>query len=91
MFFKVGSSVLLCFLPEITRNEKALPPHYAEGPMHLAFEVPFNDYETIKQEVISAGIEIIHEQSWQNGMYHSFYFHDMDNHVLEIVPEGMWD
>ena len=90
-FFRVGSSVLLCFIPEVTKNETTLPPHFAYGPQHIAFEVDLADYEDIKNQVRDSGIEIIHEQPWQKGKYESFYFLDPDKHVLEIVPTGMWD
>ena len=39
VFFRAGTSVLLCFLPEASQQESELPPHYATGPAHLAFEV----------------------------------------------------
>jgi catechol 2,3-dioxygenase-like lactoylglutathione lyase family enzyme len=88
-FFRAGSSVLLCFLPEVTRLEPVLPPHFAHGPQHLAFEVPQADYEATKATLAAKGIAIIHEQEWAGG-FRSFYFHDPDGHVLEVVPVGMW-
>ena len=39
VFFKCGDSVLLCFLTEVTKNDSNLPPHYAYGKQHIAFEV----------------------------------------------------
>ena len=33
---------------------------------------------------------MIHEETWRAGVK-SFYFHDPDGHVLEVVPKGMWD
>ena len=90
-FFRVGSSVLLCFLPEITRVEKILPPHYAEGPQHIAFEVTKEDYSSIKSQIVKADIKICHVKEWKNGDLESFYFYDPDGHVLEVVPEGLWD
>ncbi|MEM9326357.1 MAG: VOC family protein [Bacteroidota bacterium] len=90
VFLRAGSSVLLCFDPVATKAETQLPPHFAEGHQHLAFEVPQDRYETSKDEIISKGIEIIFEQQWSEGLY-SFYFLDPDEHVLEIVPAGLWD
>lgn len=90
VFFRVGNDVLLCFISAITKNETSLPPHYAEGKQHIAFEVSRLDYESTKQAISNNNIPIIHEQSWQRD-YKSFYFEDPDGHVLEIVPEGMWD
>ena len=70
--------------------EKKLPPHYAIGRQHIALEVPAAQYEKTKQEVIEAGIEVVHYEPW-GSRYESFYFYDPDGHVLEIVPAGMWD
>lgn len=90
IFFKAGSSVLLCFIAGATKQEETLPPHFGEGNMHIAFEVPVEKYEEIKADILSTGIEIEHEQQWGKD-YCSFYFRDPDGHSLEIVPEGMWD
>lgn len=90
IFLKVGSSVLLCFIADTTENEKALPVHYGKGKMHIAFEVPKENYREAKAWIRSKGIEIEHEQHWFKD-YHSFYFRDPDGHSLEIVPKGMWD
>ncbi len=89
VFFRAGESVLLCFDPAVTKEEKVLPPHHAEGHQHLAFEVPAAEYEQTKTNVIKSGIEIIFEQEWPRGL-RSFYFLDPDEHVLEIVPSGLW-
>ncbi|MEX2364746.1 MAG: VOC family protein, partial [Balneolaceae bacterium] len=77
IFFKAGASVLLCFISDTTRKEKNLPAHYGEGKMHLAFEVPEENYESVKKWIQSKGIEIEHEQKWKKGV-RSFYFRDPD-------------
>lgn len=90
VFFRAGSSVLLCFIPEVTKVEQDLPPHYATGPQHIAFEVPKETYTAWKEKIALAGVKIIHNQIW-NDQLQSFYFHDPEGNLLEIVPEGMWD
>jgi len=90
VFFRVGSSVLLIFNPEVTRNEKDLPPHFGSGKMHVAFEVKQEDYISTREKILSKGVKIIHEQDWPGG-FKSFYFSDPDEHLLEIVESGMWD
>ncbi len=89
VFFRAGTSVLLCFIAGKTKDDPDLPPHYGSGHLHMAFEVSPADYETWKEKVGRAGITVIHEATWRGG-HRSFYFHDPDGHVLEIVPEGMW-
>lgn len=88
IFFRVGTTVLLCFIPDVTKQENTLPPHWAYGQQHIAFEV--DDYPTCKMELVSAGIRITHTQDWPNNK-ESAYFDDPFGHVLEIVPKGLWD
>jgi catechol 2,3-dioxygenase-like lactoylglutathione lyase family enzyme len=90
VFFKVGSSVLLCFNPDDSKLKTSPPPHYAEGNQHFAFEVSVDDYEKCKVKIKNLGIEIIDKLVWKSGQ-ESFYFNDPENNVLEIVPEGVWD
>ena len=90
IFFKAGTSMLLCFLPEVTKAEQNLPPHYAYGKQHIAFEVSAAVYNKWKKQLLSKEIKIIHQQHWRDDL-HSFYFEDPNGHLLEIVPEGIWD
>lgn len=90
IFFRCGSSVLLCFLPEVTKKEPTLPPHFAEGKQHIAFEVTASDYEQTKSKLLDKGIGITHIQDWGDGL-ESFYFDDPFGHVLEVVPKGIWE
>ena len=89
-FFRAGESVLLCFIPEVTREDQRLPPHFGHGKLHLAFEVPREEYSIWKSRIQDAGISIVHEETWPTGLL-SFYFEDPDGHVLEIIEEGLWN
>lgn len=90
VFFRAGESVLLCFIAETTAQEKDLPPHGARGTIHFAFEVGKEDYRAAREKIKKAGITILHEHTWRSGL-HSFYFHDPDNHLVEIIEEGLWE
>jgi catechol 2,3-dioxygenase-like lactoylglutathione lyase family enzyme len=90
IFFRCGTSVLLCFLPEVTKKEENLPPHYAIGKQHIAFEVSKKDYLKTKSDLLEKGITITHEQEWGNKQK-SIYFEDPFGNVLEIVPFGIWE
>jgi catechol 2,3-dioxygenase-like lactoylglutathione lyase family enzyme len=90
IFFRAGNSVLLCFIAETALQSKNLPPHGAFGKQHIAFQVAAEAYEAYKGEIIRLGIPITHEELWPNGL-ESFYFEDPDGHVLEVVPEGLWE
>ena len=89
VFFRVGSSVLLCFISEASRKGNNLPPHFGSGQLHLAFEVSKEEYPTTKATIADAGIPIEQEYDWGNGFL-SFYFRDPDEHLLEVVMAGMW-
>ncbi|MTI39034.1 VOC family protein [Fulvivirga lutimaris] len=90
IFFRAGSSVLLCFNPDDSKEKSSPPPHFAEGNQHFAFEVEQVDYEKCKARVKSLDIPIIDKLIWKSGQ-ESFYFKDPEGNVLEIVPVGVWD
>lgn len=90
IFFRAGESVLLCFLAAATEKENELPPHGARGSVHFAFEVTKDAYLASLQKIKDAGITILHEHTWK-GHLQSFYFHDPDNNLVEILEEGLWD
>jgi catechol 2,3-dioxygenase-like lactoylglutathione lyase family enzyme len=89
VFFRVGASVLLCFIAEQTLKEQELPPHGASGCIHFAFEAEGGEYEAALKKIQEAGIVILHMHVWKNGL-RSFYFHDPDGNLVEVVEEGLW-
>jgi catechol 2,3-dioxygenase-like lactoylglutathione lyase family enzyme len=90
VFFRAGSSMLLCFLKGATNKQNHLPPHFAEGQLHFAFEAEKGDYDNWKKRLENAGILTEHEQIWKDGLK-SFYFRDPDGHLAEILQPGIWD
>lgn len=91
LFLRCGTSVLLLFNPEDSKNKKSPPAHYGGGKQHFAFEVALQHYEKAKKEILDKGISIAEEVTWKSGRK-SFYFNDPAGNVLEIVPdEGIWD
>lgn len=91
IFFRAGSSVLLCFNPEDSKNKTSPPAHYGNGKLHFAFEVPDEEYISTKEEIKAKGISITSEVIWKSGK-ESFYFEDPQGNVLEVVPDkGIWD
>ncbi len=89
VFFKIGQDVLLFFIPEVTKEEEKLPPHYAYGNQHIAFEVDEQDYHNVKQHLIDKGVKITHEEKWAEKLY-SFYFDDPEGNVLEVMYGKLW-
>ena len=90
VFFRVGTSVLLCFIAATAQQSKILPPHFGQGNLHLAFETTPQDYAVRKAEIIALNIPIELEYDWGKG-FQSFYFRDPDGHLLEVVMSGMWE
>ncbi|MBO9681347.1 MAG: hypothetical protein J7502_01525, partial [Flavisolibacter sp.] len=58
--------------------------------IHFAFEVSKQEYVDALSQIKESGIEILHEQVWKNGL-RSFYFHDPDHHLVEIIEQGLWE
>lgn len=90
LFLRAGSSVLLLFISEVSRQSTEVPPHFGSGNLHLAFECSKDDYFKWKQRIELSNITIEHEHNWGNGFL-SFYFRDPDQHCLEVVMTGMWE
>lgn len=89
VFFRAGSSVLLCFDPDDSKMKQSPPSHYAAGKYHFAFEVSAADYEWQKAELIRQGVVVTDQVVWKTGQ-ESFYFEDPAGNVLEVVPVGIW-
>jgi len=91
IFFRAGSSVLLCFNPDDSREKLSPPAHCATGKLHFAFEIPNEEYSNTKAKIQSLGIRITDEVVWPGGIK-SFYFEDPAGNVLEVLPQsGVWD
>ncbi len=88
LFYRVGSGVLLLFLPSATRSGGTLPAHGATGPVHVCFRVPPEDYDAWKERIGQRGLELLREVDWPKGR--SFYFHDPDRNLLEIADADIW-
>lgn len=89
VFFRAGTSVLLCFNPEDSAKKTSPPPHHAAGRYHFAFEVKPEDYQWQKDRIAREGIRISHVMTWESGQ-ESFYFDDPAGNVVEVVPVGIW-
>ncbi|HYL82440.1 MAG TPA: VOC family protein [Candidatus Acidoferrum sp.] len=88
VFFRVGSGVLLLFLAERTRQTRSLPPHGADGEIHVCFTVSPTEYEIWKRRVQEHGLDILQETEWPRGR--SFYFRDPDGNLLELANADIW-
>ena len=90
VFFRAGSSVLLCFNAALSGEQVGLPRHFGAGELHFAFETSREHYDAWRAFVADAGIVIEHDHVWKHG-HRSFYFRDPDRHWVEIIEAGMWE
>lgn len=88
VFFRVGTGVLLLFRAARTRRSEHLPPHGADGEIHVCFTVAPAEYETWKQRVQDRRVAIEKEITWPVGR--SFYFRDPDGNLLELADADIW-
>ena len=91
VFFRAGRDLLLVFDAAATREPGGgVPPHGAEGPGHVALDVP--DAEALaawREHLGLAGVEIEREQEWPSGG-RSLYFRDPAGNSLELITRGSW-
>ena len=88
VFFRVGTGVLLLFYAERTRRSAHLPPHGADGEIHVCFTVTPTEYEAWKRRVQDHQVAIQKEITWPVGR--SFYFRDPDGNLLELADADIW-
>jgi len=88
VFFRVGSGVLLLFRAERTRRSASLPPHGADGEIHVCFTIAPDEYETWKARIREHQIVVEKETEWPHGR--SFYFRDPDGNLLELANADIW-
>jgi catechol 2,3-dioxygenase-like lactoylglutathione lyase family enzyme len=88
VFFRVGSGVLLLFRAERTRRSASLPPHGADGEIHVCFTIVPDEYEPWKARIREHQIVVEKETEWPHGR--SFYFRDPDGNLLELANADIW-
>lgn len=93
--FDVNSqSVFLLFLqgaslmPQNTAGG-IIPPHDGSGSTHMAFAISLDDLSYWEQRLAHYGVDIISKVHWPLGGA-SIYFHDPDEHLIELATPGIW-
>ena len=66
-----------------------VPGHDGAGPLHMAFAIAADTYETWKARLTAHGVAVRSEVIWPAGGK-SLYFEDPDGHVLEFATPGLW-
>jgi catechol 2,3-dioxygenase-like lactoylglutathione lyase family enzyme len=90
VFLRAGRDMLLLFDAAAAREPGAVPTHGADGPGHVALDVPSRAaLDEWKVHLSRAGVQIEHEHVWPSGGA-SVYFRDPAGNSLELITRGTW-
>ena len=88
--FRVGGGVLLLFDRErLAERAGPIAEHGTTGPGHACLQAGGGDYERWREDLVAAGVQIVHDQAWGGGR-RSFYFKDPASNLLEIASGDLW-
>jgi len=90
-----GRQVLLLFLKGASDRPNpvpggVVPPHDADGRMHLAFAVPADDLPAWEGRLGELGVAVESRVQAPRGGT-SLYFRDPDGHLVELATPGIWE
>lgn len=94
VFFRCGSTVVLCFVASATRvpgdnPDLPVPPHGAEGPGHLCFAVDGTALDGWRARLEAARVAIEADFAWPNGA-RSIYVRDPAGNSIEFAQPELW-
>lgn len=95
VFFAVGSSVLLIFNPEATKNPPApdarlpVPAHGARGAGHFCFSVAAEMLDDWRAHLEAQGVGIEADFRWPGGA-RSIYIRDPAGNSVEFAEPALW-
>jgi catechol 2,3-dioxygenase-like lactoylglutathione lyase family enzyme len=97
VFFRAGRDMLLLFDAAATSDpggsgddSGGAPAHGAEGPGHVALDVPDGDaLDAWREHLGVAGVAIEDEHRWPSGG-RSLYFRDPSGNSIELITRGSW-
>ncbi|MCP1198704.1 VOC family protein [Notoacmeibacter sp. MSK16QG-6] len=95
VFFRCGTTIVLCFIAEATRRPTQsetlpVPPHGAEGPGHICFSADGATLDGWIQRLEDGGVEIEADFNWPNGA-RSVYVRDPAGNSVEFAEPRLWE
>ena len=87
LFFRVGPGVFLVFNPQATQQEAVLPPHGAEGSVHVCFRVAAEELQSWAERLEAHGYPVTWAD-WKAGP--SLYVRDPAGNLVELAPAAIW-
>ncbi len=94
-FYQLAGGMLLIFRAETTEQatvrigEQVIPRHGAHGPGHLAFAIDQDQYDAVRQRLLSRGVAIEAEIGWPTGG-RSIYCRDPAGNSIEFATRNLW-
>jgi catechol-2,3-dioxygenase len=88
MAFRAGGDVYLMCNADQYAEQAETSLHGASGPVHTAFLVPADEYETWKEYLAEQDVPLIEEIKRDTGR--SAYFRDPAGNLLEIMDADPW-
>ncbi len=92
VFLHCGAGMVLIFNPSETERShpEEIPAHGSRGAEHICWAVEREDLPKWRTKLKAAGVEIEHEQTWENGAS-SIYFRDPAGNSLELATPKLWE
>ena len=88
--FRLGFGVLLLFDRELlAENDSPVAQHGSSGVGHVCFVAAPNHYDSMRERLAEAGVEIEHDHEWSDER-RSFYFRDPAGNLLEVANADIW-
>lgn len=92
LFFHCGQGMLLVFNPRETEHAHPdeIPSHGSRGSEHVCWAVEREDLPRWRAQLEKHGVDIEHEETWENGA-RSIYFRDPAGNSLEFATPRLWE
>ena len=90
-----GRQVLLLFRAGASDRENpvpggVVPPHDAQGRIHVCFAVPAEARGAWERHLTALGIEVVSRVHAERGAT-CLYLRDPDGHLVELATPGLWE
>jgi len=88
--FRCGVGIVHVFHPASSRKRESLPPHGADGPVHVAFGVPTDQLAAWRRHFNRHDVAVEHTKQWDEGQ-RSLYVRDPAGNSVELVSNSLWN
>lgn len=91
LFYHCGENMVLVFNSAATQqcHPDGIPCHGSSGDEHVCWAASPPELDQWRAHLTTHGVEIEHEQTWENGA-RSIYFRDPAGNSLEFATPTLW-